>query len=78
VVVDRCERVWDWPALEPAAAYGADPHALDHVLHLLPGKLTSSLSKPSAMAIIEVESGAYLDLEWLAADQTAVILGNDE
>jgi hypothetical protein len=66
------------PAFEPAAAYGIDPHALDHVLHLLPESLTSPLSKPSAMAIIEMDSGAYLDLEWLAADQTAVILENGE
>jgi hypothetical protein len=27
------------------------------------------------MAIVEMESGASLDVEWLADDQTAVILG---
>jgi hypothetical protein len=66
------------PALEPAAAHGVDPHALDHVLRLLPDRFTGSLSKASAMAIIEMDSGAYLDLEWLATDQTAVILGSGE
>ncbi|MEV4115815.1 hypothetical protein [Nonomuraea sp. NPDC049695] len=65
------------PGLDCAAAYGSDPHALDHVLHLLPEPFTL-LSKASAMAIIEMESGASLDLEWLEADQTAVILGHDD
>jgi hypothetical protein len=65
------------PALDPTAVYGADPHALDHVLHLLPDPFTP-LSKASAMAIIEMESGASLDLEWLEADQMAIILGDGE
>lgn len=62
------------PALDPAAVCGADPHALNHVLGLLPEPYTP-LSKASAMAIVEMESGASLDVEWLADDQTAVILG---
>ncbi|MFI6320906.1 hypothetical protein ACIBG8_25440 [Nonomuraea sp. NPDC050556] len=62
------------PALDRDLAYGIDPHALDHVLHLLPDAYTL-LSKATAMAIIEMESGAYLDLEWLEGEQMAVILG---
>ncbi|MEV4159926.1 hypothetical protein [Nonomuraea dietziae] len=62
------------PSLDRDSVYGANPHSLDHVLRLLPKPYTP-LSKATAMAIIEMESGAYLDLEWLEAEQTAVILG---
>lgn len=63
------------PSLDRDSVYGPDPHALDHVLHLLPDPYTP-LSQATAMAIIEMESGAYLEMEWLEADQTAVILGS--
>ncbi len=60
------------PDLEPQEAYGRDPQALDHLLRLLPEPFTR-LSNASAMALVQTDSGAHLDLEWLNTRQRKVI-----
>ncbi|WP_141704207.1 hypothetical protein [Planobispora rosea] len=58
--------------LDPREARGPDPHALDHLLRFLPEPFTR-LSHASAMALVEMDSGAHLDVEWLDAPQLKVI-----
>ncbi|OUC93713.1 hypothetical protein [Streptosporangium minutum] len=64
------------PDLDPQEAYGPDPQALNHLLRLLPEPFTR-LSNASAMALVQMDSGAHLDLEWLDDQQRKVIVSAD-
>jgi len=65
-------RLW-MPGLDPNDAHGPDSHALDH---LLPPS-HARLSHAAAMALIDQDSGAHLDLEWLNSVQREVSFGAD-
>ncbi|MEW1842671.1 hypothetical protein AB0392_32405 [Nonomuraea angiospora] len=64
------------PRLDPREAHGPDPHALDHLLRLLPEPF-ARLSHASAMALVQMDSGAHLDLDWLNAPQQALVVARD-
>ncbi|MBE3008373.1 hypothetical protein IL992_04125 [Microbispora sp. NEAU-D428] len=65
------------PRLDPGEVYGPDPHALDHLLRRLP-EPSAPLSHASAMALVQRDSGAHLDLEWLDGPQYKLIYSGEE
>ncbi|GAA4198447.1 hypothetical protein [Microbispora amethystogenes] len=65
------------PDLRPDDVYGPDPHALDHLLRRLP-EPSARLSHARAMSLVELDSGAYLDLDWLNSPQSRVVFPGAE
>ncbi|GIH91647.1 hypothetical protein Psi01_22770 [Planobispora siamensis] len=64
------------PDLDPQRIHGPDPQALDHLLRLLLEPFIR-LPKASAMALVQMDSGAHLDLAWLDERQRKVIFKPD-
>lgn len=65
------------PRLDPGEVYGPHPHALDHLLRRLP-EPSAPLSHASAMALVQKDSGAHLDLEWLDSPQHRLVFPGEE
>ncbi|NJP28115.1 hypothetical protein FLW53_28745 [Microbispora sp. SCL1-1] len=57
--------------LDPHEVHGPDPHALDHLVHLLPDPFTIA-SRASALALVTMDSGAHLDPEWFELPQREI------
>ncbi|NRQ38286.1 hypothetical protein HII36_41640 [Nonomuraea sp. NN258] len=63
-------------ALDPGQVAGADPPALDHVFRLLP-EPAAPLSHAGAMAVVQLDSGAHLDADWLESPQYALVFAEE-
>lgn len=57
--------------LDPREVHGPDPHALDHLVHLLPDPFTIA-SRAGALALVTMDSGAHLDPEWFELPQREI------